>query len=169
MDTGSALRVAATPRVSALSTAAAPPATPTRALRLAWPSASTFNLRSKQSARRVRAGRRKHETELQQLRTCLPGGMEPRHRRAALRIQGKVGGTRTGAGGRRSHDETAERLRAGDAAFSEGQGSVRGRECTASVVLRALFIHIAETGRAVRPVCRGQPPGTDDGRLNTYI
>ena len=35
--------------------------------------------------------------------------------------------------------------------------------------IRALFIHIAETGRAVRPVCRGQPPGTDDGRLNTYI
>ena len=53
--------------------------------------------------------------------------------------------------------------------FSEGQGSVRGRECTASVVLRALFIHIAETGCTARPVCRGQPPGTDDGRLNTYI
>ena len=87
----------------------------------------------------------------------------------ALRCGYKAGGTRTGAGGRHSHDETAERLRAGDAAFSEGQGSVRGRECTASVVLRALFIHIAETGRAVRPVCRGQPPGTDDGRLNTYI
>lgn len=86
-----------------------------------------------------------------------------------LDITLKAGGTRTGAGGRHSHDETAERLRAGDAAFSEGQGSVRGRECTASVVLRALFIHIAETGRAVRPVCRGQPPGTDDGRLNTYI
>jgi hypothetical protein len=54
---GSALRVAATPRVSALSTATAAPATASRAVRLAWPSASAFNLRSKQSARRVRAGR----------------------------------------------------------------------------------------------------------------
>lgn len=55
--TGSALRVAATPRVSALSTATAAPATAARALRVAVPSASAFNLRSKQSARRVRAGR----------------------------------------------------------------------------------------------------------------
>ena len=55
--TGFALRMAATPRISALSTATAPPPTATRALRLAWPSASAFNLRSKQSARRVRAGR----------------------------------------------------------------------------------------------------------------
>ena len=54
---GSALRVAATPRVSALSTATATPTTATRALRMAWPSASAFNLRSKPSARRVRAGR----------------------------------------------------------------------------------------------------------------
>ena len=53
----SALRMAATPRVSALSTATATPPTPTRALRMAWPSASAFNLRSKPSARRVRAGR----------------------------------------------------------------------------------------------------------------
>lgn len=106
---------------------------------------------------------------MQQLRMGLPRRAAGRHDGASLRVPGKVGGTRTGAGGRRSHDETAERLRAGDAAFSEGQGSVRGRECTASVVLRALFIHIAETGRAVRPVCRGQPPGTDDGRLTIYI
>lgn len=54
---GSALRMAATPRVSALSTATAAPTTTTRAVRMAWPSASAFNLRSKQSARRVRAGR----------------------------------------------------------------------------------------------------------------
>lgn len=53
--------------------------------------------------------------------------------------------------------------------FPKGKEACVERECTASVVLRALFIHIAETGRAVRPVCRGQPPGTDDGRLNTYI
>ncbi len=71
-----------------LSTAAtAAPTTPARAMRMAWPSASAFNLRSKPSARRVRGKETKHETELQQLRTCLPGGMEPRHRRAALRIQ----------------------------------------------------------------------------------
>lgn len=56
-DTGSALRMAATPRVSAMSSATAAPTTPARALRLAWPSASAFNLRSKPSARRVRAGR----------------------------------------------------------------------------------------------------------------
>lgn len=54
---GSALRVAATPRVSAMSTATATPTTTTRAMRVAWPSASAFNLRSKPSARRVRAGR----------------------------------------------------------------------------------------------------------------
>lgn len=54
---GSALRVAATPRISALSTATATPSTTPRALRMAWPSASAFNLRSKPSARRVRAGR----------------------------------------------------------------------------------------------------------------
>lgn len=54
---GSALRMAATPRISALSTATATPTTTTRAMRLAWPSASAFNLRSKPSARRVRAGR----------------------------------------------------------------------------------------------------------------
>lgn len=54
---GSALRMAATPRVSAMSTAAAAPTTASRALRMAWPSASAFNLRSKPSARRVRAGR----------------------------------------------------------------------------------------------------------------
>ena len=54
---GSALRMAATPRVSALSTATATPPTTSRARRLAWPSASAFNLRSKPSARRVRAGR----------------------------------------------------------------------------------------------------------------
>lgn len=54
---GSALRMAATPRFSALSTATATPTTTARAVRLAWPSASAFNLRSKPSARRVRAGR----------------------------------------------------------------------------------------------------------------
>lgn len=55
--TGFALRMAAAPRVSALSPAPATPPTTTRALRMAWPSASAFNLRSKPSARRVRAGR----------------------------------------------------------------------------------------------------------------
>lgn len=54
---GSALRLAATPRFSAMSTATATPATTARAMRMAWPSASAFNLRSKPSARRVRAGR----------------------------------------------------------------------------------------------------------------
>ena len=54
---GGALRMAASPRFSALSPAAASPPAATRALRLAWPSASAFNLRSKPSARRVRAGR----------------------------------------------------------------------------------------------------------------
>ena len=54
---GSALRVAAAPRISAMSTATATPTTTTRAVRVAWPSASAFNLRSKPSARRVRAGR----------------------------------------------------------------------------------------------------------------
>lgn len=54
---GGALRMAATPRVSAVSTATATPPASTRAMRMAWPSASAFNLRSKPSARRVRAGR----------------------------------------------------------------------------------------------------------------
>lgn len=54
---GSALRMAATPRFSAVSAAAGAPSATARALRVAWPSASAFNLRSKPSARRVRAGR----------------------------------------------------------------------------------------------------------------
>ena len=62
--------------------------------------------------------------------------------------RGETGGTRTGAGGWRSHDDTAECLWTGDTALSEGQGDVHRRNHTTGVVLRALFIHIAETGRS---------------------
>lgn len=103
---------------------------------------------------------------MQRLRTGFPRRAAGRHDGASLRIPRRRSGADTSETGR-NPGAAAERLLWKDyPAISDGNGRLRRRK--AASLVPGIFHSertLAETGCSRALSVRGQPPGTDDGRL----
>ena len=117
-------------------------------------------------ARRRSWGQRDKETGMQRLRTGLPQRAAGRHDGASLRIPRRRSGADTSEA-RRNPDAAAKYLLWKNyPIISDGNGRLRRRN--AASLVPGIFHSertLAETGRSCALSVRGQPPGTDDGRL----